>query len=272
MLIEQTLFGTVDKVALSIARIKEFESQAYDMNETGYFVAFSGGKDSIVILDLVRRAQVKHTANFHLTTVDPPELLEYIRQNHPDVIWHRPRKSMWQLIREKMMPPTRIVRYCCAELKEGGGKNSFVITGVRWAESVKRSKRRMVETCFRDSRKRYLNPIIEWSDDDVWQYIREQNLPYCSLYDEGFKRIGCIGCPMAGAGRLKEFARWPRFEAAYRKTFAAAAAARVKARDAGWKSEHPLIAHWNNGEDMWNWWMNEDRTKPEDSDQGVLFE
>jgi phosphoadenosine phosphosulfate reductase len=274
MLVENTLFGKHDLVELSILRLREFEKQACDMHPDGYWVAFSGGKDSIVVLDLVRKAGVKHTAHFNVTTVDPPELLAFIREHYADVHREKPDKSMFQLIREKMMPPTRIVRYCCEYLKERGGKDRFVVTGIRWAESARRSKRRMTETCFRSSRKRYLNPIIEWSDADVWQYIRENKLPYCRLYDEGFARIGCVGCPMAGKGRLKEFARWPRFEAAYRKAFSdAAAAARIKAREDGWASKHPLIAHWNSGDDMWDWWMNEDRmTSVEDSDQGVLFE
>lgn len=269
MLRERTLFGEHDLVALSIARLREFEKQACDMHPDGYWVAFSGGKDSIVILDLVRKAGVRHTAHFNITTVDPPELLQFIREHYADVKRERPRLSMWQLIEKKMMPPTRIVRYCCEYLKERGGKDRFVVTGIRWAESVKRSKRKMAETCFRSSRKRYLNPIIEWTDDDVWQYIRENCLPYCRLYDEGFKRIGCVGCPMAGAGRLKEFARWPRFEAAYRKAFAAAAAAnKIRLGD-----RYVSGVRWADGDAMWNWWMNEDRRTPvEDSDQGVLFE
>ncbi len=101
-----------DMVDTAIARIREF------CPPEGYYVAFSGGKDSIVVKDLVLRAGVKHELHFNLTTVDPPELFRYIRTHHPDVIWHRPEKTMWQLIVERRMPPTRKVRYCCEELKE----------------------------------------------------------------------------------------------------------------------------------------------------------
>lgn len=273
MLVENTLFGKHDLVALSILRLREFEQQACDMHPDGYWVAFSGGKDSIVILDLVRKAGVKHTAHFNVTTVDPPELLAFIREHYADVRREKPDKSMFQLIREKMMPPTRKVRFCCEDLKERGGKNRFVVTGIRWGESARRSQRRLTEVCFRDSRKRYLHPIIEWTDQDVWQYIRENKMPYCRLYDEGYKRIGCVGCPMASAEqRERDFARWPRFEAAYRRAFEAAAAGRNTPEFLATRTK-PSFAPWTDGKAMWDWWMTDDRrTDVENSDQGVLFE
>jgi len=271
MLTENTLFGTIDKVALAIDRIRHFEAEAISMHPDGYWVAFSGGKDSVVIKDLFRRSGAKGTVHYNVTYIDPPELVQFIREHHPDVIRELPNTTMWKLIVKKMMPPTRMVRYCCEHLKERGGAGRMVVTGIRWGESVRRSKRRMTETCMRDKKKRYLHPIIEWSDSDVWEYIRAYNVPYCKLYDEGFKRLGCIGCPMAGKGRVKEFERWPRIEAAYRKAFKAAAAARVKARDEGWASKHPLIAHWNNGDDMFDWWMEEDRATDEEQEGQQTF-
>jgi phosphoadenosine phosphosulfate reductase len=270
MLKEGTLFGARDLVAIAIARLREFEKHACDMHPDGYWVAFSGGKDSIVVLDLVRKAGVRHTAHFNLTTVDPPELLQFIREHYADVRRERPEISMFQLIRKKMVPPTRVVRYCCEHLKERGGAGRFVVTGIRWAESTRRSKRRLTETCFKTNRKRYLHPIIEWTDEDVWQYIRENKLPYCRLYDEGFKRIGCVGCPMAGDGRIKEFARWPKFRAAYRKAFDDVAASNNELEKQGFINPRKL--RWVDGADMWNWWMEEKKKPSEESDQGVLFE
>jgi len=118
MLIEQTLLGEVNKIDRAIERLRHYEPKE------GYYVAFSGGKDSCVVLDLCKRAGVKYDAHYNLTTVDPPELIQFIKQYHPDV-WEtrtKPKKSMWQLIVEKRMPPTRIMRYCCDILKEGGGE------------------------------------------------------------------------------------------------------------------------------------------------------
>jgi phosphoadenosine phosphosulfate reductase len=264
---EETLFGLVDKVAMAFERIRHFEKQALAMSPDGYFVAFSGGKDSIVVLDLIRRAGVKHTAHFHMTTVDAPEVLDFIRKNYPTGIeWMRPKLSMYQLILKKMMPPTRLVRFCCEYLKEGHGQGRMVVTGIRWEESGRRSRRRMVETCMKGATRVYLHPIIEWSEKDVWQYIRENGLLYPSLYDEGFKRIGCIGCPMAGKGRAAEFKRWPKFEAMYRRAFDKAAASNIKRLgDRAVSGER-----WKDGEAMFKWWMTEYRAK--DDDTGSLFE
>ena len=220
MLREMELFGPRDMVQIAIDRLKHFEREALSMHPDGYYVAFSGGKDSIVVLDLVKKAGVKYTAHFNLTTVDPPELLQFVLQHYPDVTRHRPEKTMWQLIVEKHMPPTRKVKYCCGELKERGGSGRMVVTGIRWAESVRRQQRSMTETCYQDKTKRYLHPIIDWQDADVWQYIRENSMPYCSLYDEGFARVGCIMCPSPGGKRQAADAlRWPRFKVAYIRAF-----------------------------------------------------
>ena len=180
----------------------------------GYFVGFSGGKDSIVILDLVRKAKVKHDAHFHKTSIDPPELLKFIREYYPDVIWERPERTMFQLIEQWHMTPTRQRRYCCSVLKECHGYGRLCVLGIRKAESLKRSKRSMLETdAVKSHDKRILNIIIDWTNRDVWDYIKLHNLPYPSLYDEGWKRIGCIGCPMAN--RKQQFQRYPNFKKAY---------------------------------------------------------
>ena len=125
-----------DKVQTAIERLQMFEP------EEGYYLAFSGGKDSEVIKQLAIESGVKFDAHYNLTTVDPPELVNHIRENHKDVEVHKPEMSMWRLIESKSMPPTRWVRYCCQVLKEGGGDNRFIITGVRWAESNKRKTNR----------------------------------------------------------------------------------------------------------------------------------
>ena len=77
----------------------------------------------------------------------------------------------------------------------------------------------MVEQCYR-TRKTLLNPIIDWKDEDVWDFIHDRNLPYCSLYDEGFTRLGCIGCPLQGGkGMERDFERWPKYREFYISAF-----------------------------------------------------
>lgn len=258
MLVEQTLFGIYDKVQIAIDRIRQFEPPE------GYYVAFSGGKDSIVALDLIKRSGVKYDAHYNLTTVDPPELVQFIKKYHADVERHLPKETMWQLIERKADVPTRHVRWCCAVLKEGGGKGRTVITGVRWAESSRRAKRKMVEPCNREA-KHFLHPIIDWTDHEIWEYIKLNEIPYCSLYDEGFKRIGCVLCPMVG-NKQKEIDRWPKINQAYRRAMVKAFPKMVER-----KLSKGIIVNWADGNEWFDWWVGEQRSKC-NPDQTVIFE
>lgn len=257
----------------AIERLKMFEP------EVGYYLAFSGGKDSVVIKRLAEMSGVKFDAHYNLTTVDPPELVRFIKEQHPDVAIDLPKKTMWELIKEHGMFPLRRVRYCCAELKERGSTGRTIVTGVRWAESPRRraqwdiasprletrnkkkreeirerykmadndEKARLVEVCY--TRGYFaVAPILDWEDKDVWDFIKSENIPYCSLYDDGFKRLGCIGCPMASKGRIKEFLRWPTY---YRRYYACAK----------WLCEnHPRDKN-RTPEEIMRWWL---ELKPEE--------
>lgn len=254
--------GITDKVEQAIMRLKAFEPPE------GYYVAFSGGKDSQCVYHLCQMAGVKFDAHYMVTSVEPPELMRFIRDKYPDVIWERPRDSrgkpvtMWTLIPEHTVPPTRFLRYCCKGLKETGGGNRRVVTGVRWAESAKRKanhgfvdlkshpktmvklannykvpykinqkggmillnndndiNRQMVEHCPLKA-KVMINPILDWEEEDVWGFLNGNNIEHCSLYDEGFNRLGCIGCPLAGRKNMeRDFKRWPRYKELYIRAF-----------------------------------------------------
>ena len=262
MLNDITIFGEVDKVQEAIKRLREYEPLE------GYYLAYSGGKDSDTILALAKMSGVKFDAHYQLTTVDPPEVVRHIKA-HPEVQIHHPEKTMWQLIVENGMPPLRQMRYCCRILKERGGEGRTVLTGVRKAESFKRSKREMVEQDTQRN-KRYVNIIIEWSDADVWEFLRKYKVPYCSLYNEGWKRLGCVCCP--NANQVKQAERWPKIADAYRR-------ACVRAVEERKKKGLPISTHnyYTTGEEMFDWWINQSRGKREsvnycDDDQGVIFE
>ena len=221
-----------EKERIAIERLKAFEP------EDGYFLAYSGGKDSDCIKILAQLAGVKFEAVHNLTTVDAPETVRYIK-SQPDVRIDRPYDrdgkpvTMWNLIVRKGTPPMRTSRYCCSELKEPGGTGKIVVTGVRWAESTRRKQsadvvkfigkpkgtqkiaeelgadyrttrqggivlnddndinRRMVEHCYR-TRKTMVNPIADWTDEDVWEFLNHYGCKSNPLYECGFKRIGCI--------------------------------------------------------------------------------
>lgn len=143
---EQLSFFSIEKkIQNAITLLKMFEAKAIEMHPEGYYLCFSGGKDSQVIYELAKQAKVKFQVYYNVTTVDPPELVYFIRKMYPAVIINQPDTTMWELISQKHYPPTRRMRYCCSELKERGGKGRFVVTGVRWAESRKRRKRGFAE-------------------------------------------------------------------------------------------------------------------------------
>lgn len=139
MLIEHTLFGTIDKVQTAIDRLKAFEPK-----DRPYWLAFSGGKDSVCVLRLAQMAGVKFEAHYNVTSVDPPELVWFIKREYPYVQFTRQHYedgkpiTMWSLMKNRALPPTKVGRYCCNKLKEAGGQGTVTITGVRWAESTKR--------------------------------------------------------------------------------------------------------------------------------------
>lgn len=255
-------------------------------------VTDSGGKDSAVCRELVRRSGVPHELMHNLTTADAPQTIYYVREqfkraeaagipcsiNYP--YYKGKRITMWSLIPMKKIPPTRLARYCCEVLKENGGVGRFITTGVRWAESRKRKenrgiyesfafgnvkenkiilnndnddKRRLFESC-RIKSKHICNPIVDWSDRDVWEYIRAERIPMNPLYEMGFLRVGCIGCPMAGKSRYREFSLFPTYERAYIRAFDKMLLERkLSGRD-------DSSGSWKNGEAVFRWWMEEKMT------------
>lgn len=274
---------------------KELEIQAIKYlrtyepkNGNGYRVAYSGGKDSDAVKILCYLAGVKFEAVHNHTTVDAPETVYYVRSQH-DVKIEYPYTSMWSLIVQKKMPPTRLVRYCCSEFKERNGRGTYTVTGVRRAESAKRAEsaglvkiigkpkttqklaeelsadyhvnrqqglilnndndesRRLVEHCYRHS-KVLINPIYDWDDRNVWEFLGYYGCKSNPLYECGFKRVGCIGCPMAGKHRYTEFRLYPKYKENYIKAFDRMIEERKR-----WGYE----TVWNSGEECFKWWMEE---------------
>lgn len=266
--------------------------KAFEPETEPYYLCYSGGKDSDVIRILASLAGVKHDIVNNHTTVDAPETVRYIR-TIPNVIITYPEKTMWQLIEEKMMPPTRIVRYCCAELKERGGKGRVKITGVRKEESVSRevngglvkiigkpktteklalqqgveyvknekggiilntdnaSSRQFVEQCYRTT-STLINPIVDWTQRDVWEFLDHYGCKSNPLYHKGFCRIGCVGCPLGGSRSMKiEFSLYPKYKENYIKAF-------DRMLDRRKERELTIPPMWNSGEEVFAWWIGDD--------------
>lgn len=281
----------MDLEKTAIKRIQSANEMSLGYYGKPLVVTDSGGKDSAVCRELVRRSGVPYELIHNLTTADAPETIYYIREhfrqaeeegvpctiNYP--FYKGKRVTMWSLIPQKKIPPTRLVRYCCEVLKEQSGTNRFLTTGVRWAESKKRKegrgiyesfarergkkiilnndnddKRQLFESC-RLRSKHICNPIIDWSDHDVWDYIRSEKIPVNPLYDMGFFRVGCIGCPMAGRSRYREFALYPTYERAYKKAFEKMLLVRKM------EGKDDSTGGWLDAESVFKWWM-EDNTMP----------
>lgn len=245
----------------------------------------SGGKDSAVIKELARRAGIPFEVMHNHTTADAPETVRFIRSeakrfedmgikytiNMP--MYKGKRTSMWSLIPQKPFPPTRVVRYCCSVLKEKGGAGRFIATGVRWAESASRKnsrgiyekngdsehriilnndnddRRMLFENC-RLKAKRTVNPIIDWTDDDVWDFLNAEKIDINPLYAEGQCRVGCVGCPLADKKvRESEFVRWPKYKEMYKAAFGRMLESRPKIEQ---------LLEWTTPQDVFNWWMEYD--------------
>ena len=276
----------IDKEKMAIERLREASRMSLSYYKKPLIVTTSGGKDSSVCVSLAQAAGIPFEIMHNHTTADAPETVYFVREefkrletlgikctiNYPE--YKGKRTSMWDLIPQKRMPPTRIVRYCCSVLKERGGKGRFITTGVRWAESTKRKnnrgiyetsgngksvvmltndndeKRLLFETCTLKAT-RVCNPIIDWTDEDVWDYIEAEKIPVNPLYGCGFTLVGCIGCPMVGtAGRYKEFALYPEYKNLYILAFDRMLQERIR-RDKMDGSRQI----WTTGEDVFHWWM-----------------
>lgn len=242
MEIQRELF-LPQKIEQTIENIREL------CPEEGYYLAFSGGKDSQVLYDLTLRSRVKFDAHFSPTSVDPPEVLKFIRSAYPEVEFEKRETTMWRLIVEKKFPPTRRSRYCCEKLKEIHGWGRTVLTGIRADESHRRRGRQMVEFCTQGKGKTLVHPLFYWTEAEVWDYIKMRGIETCSLYAEGYKRIGCVLCPMTNPKhKYREAARFPNFVKAYLRAFALMIDERRKSGK--------NIEGWETPEKVMEWWLN----------------
>lgn len=249
-----------NKIAIAYERFRWAAKEAERLFDMPLVVQYSGGKDSDVILQLAKESGVAFRVTHNLTTADPPDNVYYIRrvfaalrEEGIEAKINVPKRSLWRIMRETLVIPSRMMRVCCGELKERKMPDApYIVTGVRWAESAARraksgiamvhtecahtgeqaaaaagflttddaSSRRLFEQC-KMRGVRVLNPIIDWSDDDVWSYLHSRGISANPLYKEGWTRIGCVGCPLA-ARRARElaFARYPKLYKAWRDAIA----------------------------------------------------
>lgn len=275
----------------AVEALRFASAQSLKLYKQPLVITYSGGKDSDVLLRLAENSGIPFEVRHSLTTADAPETVYHVR----DTFRRMEEKgvkcvidahvqpdgkcaTMWNLIPKKMVPPTRIKRYCCEVLKENGGRGRFIATGVRWDESSRRKNSRgVIEVSHRDKNKRLIlmadndesrmqfetcqlkgqrtvNPIIGWSTADVWDYVAMDHIPMNPLYGCGHTRVGCIGCPLASKrARIEEFIIWPKYKQAYIRAFDRM----LKERRRRGKMAGGM--RWGEtGLDIFNWWMEND--------------
>lgn len=275
--------------------------QMFEPKTEPYYLCYSGGKDSDVIRILAQLAGVNHECKHNLTTADAPETVSYVKATIGSENISKARyddgthKTMWNLIPKKLIPPTRLARYCCEHLKERGGEGRLKITGVRWAESLKRKEnadfvkiigkpidtmkaadgtdsdakitkqgngvilradntdnRRVVEHCYRD-RSTTINPIVDWSDSDVWKFLRHYGCTSNPLYGCGFNRVGCCVCPLGGSKQMKrEASIFPKMKENYIRAFDRMLFERKN------RGLQRLEKLGDTGEEVFRWWVGDD--------------
>lgn len=244
------------KIARAIALLQHWEPEALKLDPRGYWVADSFGKDSDCIVELAKMAQVKHHCEHNLTTIDPPELIWYGKQTRPETHINRPKTHLLHRMVEKTVgPPTRAIRWCCAEYKERASSGIAGVVGVRIQESANRAAtwKEFVRVKGNMGNGYTLAVIAYWTTADVWEFHKLRNIPHCKLYDEGFERLGCVGCPLAKkTSQDKEFLRWPRYEKMWRDAFDKfwlnhANHKRMDGKEYAWKK-------FGSAEKHWNWW------------------
>lgn len=224
----------------------------------GYYLCFSGGKDSSVLYDIAKKSGVKFDIHYHYMTIEPPPLIDFIKEHYPEVPIEPPLKTMEELIIQKRIPPLRTMRYCCYYFKKRCGAGRIKVVGLRRAESSQRAKREIYEKNNRRKKNDYyLHPILDWTDKEIWQYITTEGLPYCRLYDEGRHRIGCVLCPFENWGQaqkdIKDFPEIAKYILnACRKSY--------EINKGAFTNNIPF----NSGDDIFDWWLMKWQDIPEE--------
>lgn len=259
--------NTQEKISYAIKLLQHYEPLALKLNPEGYFLAFSGGKDSQLLYLLAEQAGVKFRAYFSNTTNENPQNIHFIRKNYIEVTFLNPKKNFYKLVSEKGLP-TISRRYCCSILKEQAGAGRLVLTGERREESNKRSKysavshqsrnksrNRDVEDfseikheCVKGQDKIRLRPLLEFTEKEVFDILADFAVPLNPCY-KNHTRLGCIFCPFAKKQEIEEYClKFPRAKQTILKSLQAYLD----------KSENNLL---NNAEEYFEWWLSKKSIK-----------
>lgn len=274
-----------EKEARAIQYLRSFEPE-----DEPYYLCYSGGKDSDVLRILADLAGVKHEIHHNLTTADAPETVRYIETIPGVIIDRPELTMWELIPKKLKPPTRLVRYCCSSQKEHGGtgrlkitgvrwdesrnrAENAGLVIvlgkpktmreaadeiGAEYEKSKKGGmvlnndndeSRRFVEHCYRTT-STMINPIVDWTDDEVWEFLHHYGCRSNPLYECGLKRVGCVGCPMAGsAGMKKEFIRWPKFRTMYVHAFDRMVQERLR---------RGLPTKWKDGEEVMTWWLGDD--------------
>jgi len=264
MALEQLEMATgMNKIDYAIMILQTWEPK------DGYHFADSGGKDSSLVRDLLIKSGVKYDGHYCESPIDPPQIRQFLKEHHPETQFDNHTRNFWKLVVQKSLP-MRNRRWCCERIKEAGGEGRVVVVGNRKYEGNVRRNQCFIETPQDRAKyskhimnKIFVRPILEFTDYDVWDYIRRNNVPYCSIYDEGakrkgygeglFKRLGCVLCPFSNHIELEE-RYFPKIVANWKRA-CGRIVEETKARGYRTKKGKPVRNKFETGEEMYQWWV-----------------
>lgn len=259
--------NTQEKINHAITLLRHYEPLAFQLNQSGYFLAFSGGKDSQLLYLLAKEAGVKFRAYFSNTTNENPNNIQFIREVYKDVKFLNPKKNFYRLVSEKGLP-TINKRYCCAILKEQAGAGCVVLTGERREESTRRAQYSAVShqsrntirnrdleefaeikhECVKGKDKIRLRPLLEFTEKEVFDILNTFGVPLNPCY-QNHNRIGCIFCPFSKKYEIEQYClQFPRAKKKLLESL-------QQYLD---KSENNLL---NNAEEYYDWWLSKKSIK-----------
>ena len=225
------------KLQASIELLDKAEKVALGLNPVdGFYLGFSGGKDSVALLQVARLAGVKFKAVHNVTGIDAPSTIRFIRYWFPEVVFEHAKENYLELVQKKGLPRMNM-RFCCERLKERIGAGNVVLTGVRHDESAKRAAYSQVEIwsrrkehegkdkardidaiiqnehqCIKGKDRIMVYPLLDWTEEDVWDIIDEFDLPVNPCY-RLFGRVGCMYCPYASPAQVERYEQmYPKYK------------------------------------------------------------
>ena len=201
-----------------VRQAREITKTANSIFQENLALAFSGGKDSLVVLHLALNSNPDITVIFNNTTVNFPESIKHVKDLKQKWGFNlhvtRPETPFLKAVKEKGWA-SHEDRWCCRPYKDLPAlrfleENGIAaeITGTTRTESIYRRSLKPFKLPKKDHLQIIrINPIYDWNQWEVWTYIKENKLPYNSLYDKKYRRIGCWCCPLNGPTHYRRLKR-----------------------------------------------------------------